>query len=142
MQRVAAGGDFARGFCTTGVFRVSRHLNFFCEQTLWWLFYAFSLLPVGHESQSAGGGGGGGTVLARCCVNGAGLGALLLSLLFLGSTTMTERLSVAKYGTPYEAYQRTTSRLVPWWPGPSLDSPRGATELRRAAESAAKTRTE
>jgi steroid 5-alpha reductase family enzyme len=34
-ERKKAGGDYARGFRTDGVFAVSRHLNFFCEQSMW-----------------------------------------------------------------------------------------------------------
>jgi hypothetical protein len=34
------------------------------------------------------------------------------------------------------AYQRTTSRLVPWIPGPSLDSPEGKLALRNTAGAA------
>ncbi|MFY0538836.1 hypothetical protein [Nannocystis pusilla] len=40
---------------------------------------------------------------------------MLLTLLFHGSTTFTEQLSRAKYPT-YADYQRSTSRLVPWFP--------------------------
>ena len=42
-------------------------------------------------------------------------GAALLTLLFQGSTAFTERLSLDK-SPSYAAYQRTTSRLLPWPP--------------------------
>jgi steroid 5-alpha reductase family enzyme len=38
-----------------------------------------------------------------------------LTLLFQGSTRMTEELSLTKYPS-YGEYQRTTSRLIPWLP--------------------------
>jgi steroid 5-alpha reductase family enzyme len=104
--RAAAGGDTARGFCTSGPFKYSRHLNFFCEQCIWWVFYGFTVAA-------------GGPVL-----NFTILGPFLLTLLFLGSTRMTESLSAAKYPA-YAAYQQTTSALVPWLPGVSLDSAEG-----------------
>jgi steroid 5-alpha reductase family enzyme len=36
----AAGGHLDPGFATTGLFRLSRHPNFFFEQAQWWAFYA------------------------------------------------------------------------------------------------------
>ena len=72
-QRERAGGDFARGFLTTGPFAISRHLNFFCEQSMWLVFYAFSWVAGAHA------------------LNWSALGALLLVSLFQGSTWMTER---------------------------------------------------
>ncbi len=38
--KAAAGGHLEPGFVTTGLFRVSRHPNFFFEQAQWWAFYA------------------------------------------------------------------------------------------------------
>ena len=39
-RKKQAGGDLAPGFATTGLFRYSRHPNFFFEQAQWWAFYA------------------------------------------------------------------------------------------------------
>lgn len=107
-ERKAAGGDFARGFCTTGPFKFSRHLNFFSEQSIWVTFYLFS---VSSKPGSP-------------LINWSFAGAFLLILLFQGSTQMTEALTLAKYPA-YAAYQHSTSRLLPWFPGPSLDSADG-----------------
>jgi steroid 5-alpha reductase family enzyme len=96
-QRAQAGGDFARGFCTTGVFRYSRHLNFFGEMGLWWAFYAFT------------------AAAGAPAANWTATGPVLLTLLFQGSTAMTERLSLQKYPA-YRDYQQTTSRLIPMPP--------------------------
>lgn len=81
-------------FLTSGLFRYSRHPNFFCEISMWWCVYLFSV--------SAGAG----------WLNPSILGAVLLTLLFQGSTTMTERVTRSKYPA-YADYQRRTSRLVP-----------------------------
>lgn len=81
-------------FLTTGLFRYSRHPNFFAEQAQWWCFYGFSV--------AAGAG----------LVNWTIAGAILLTLLFQGSTAFTEWITAAKYPA-YTAYQRTTSRLIP-----------------------------
>ncbi len=84
-------------FLTTGLFRYSRHPNFFCEQAIWWTYYAFSI--------AAGAGWFNWTIL----------GAVVLTLLFQASTALTEQISLGKY-PEYAGYQRTTNRLVPWVP--------------------------
>ena len=100
-QRAQAGGDVARGFCTSGVFRWSRHMNFFSEMGLWWSFAIFPVAAgVPWLNYSLG-------------------GPFLLTLLFQGSTWITELLSVQKY-PEYPRYQKAVSRLLPW-PGKSLD---------------------
>ena len=115
-QRAAAGGDYARGFCTGGPFRYSRHLNFFCEQLFWVCMYCFTL--------SAG----------APIVNIGGAGCVALVLLFQGSTWFTELISCGKY-PDYYTYQVTTSKLVPWIPGPALDSMEGESLGRQARAS-------
>jgi steroid 5-alpha reductase family enzyme len=119
-QRAGAGGDVARGFCSKGPFRVSRHLNFCCEQAMWWLVYALGAArPTG------------------AWLHWSATGAALLTALFQGSTWMTELLTRQRYPA-YAAYQRTTSRLLPWLPGPDLDSPEGARLVVAALEAAGK----
>jgi steroid 5-alpha reductase family enzyme len=90
----ARGALPAEEFLTKGLFAWSRHPNFFCEQAMWWLIYLFAV--------AAGAG----------WLNATIGGAVLLTLLFQGSTTFTERISLEKYPA-YRAYQRTTSRLLP-----------------------------
>lgn len=95
---IGRGETPSSNFLTTGLFRFSRHPNFFCEQAMWWSFYLFSI--------AAG----------AAWLNWSIVGAALLSALFQGSTWLTERISVDKY-PEYRDYQRTTSRLMPWFPG-------------------------
>ena len=95
---IARGETPQADFITTGLFRYSRHPNFFCEQAMWWTYYVFSI--------AAGAG----------WINWTITGAALLTLLFQGSTGLTEKLSLRKYPA-YADYQRTTSRLIPWFPG-------------------------
>lgn len=97
--RKARGEPVVREFLTTGLFRYSRHPNFFCEQGMWWSLYLFSV------------GAGAGWL------NGSIAGAALLSMLFHGSTAFTESITLSKY-PDYAAYQRTTSRLLPLPPRP------------------------
>jgi steroid 5-alpha reductase family enzyme len=100
-----AGGTLAPGFATTGLFRYSRHPNFFFEQSQWWAFYA-----IGAAAAVASGAG-----LLGGALNVSIIGAFLLSILFIGSTIFTESITASKYPA-YSDYQRTTSMLVPWPP--------------------------
>jgi steroid 5-alpha reductase family enzyme len=97
-----AGGALEPGFVTTGLFRYSRHPNFFFEQAQWWMIYA-----IGAVAATAAGLGAWGGV-----VNWTIAGAALLTVLFIGSTIFTESISAAKYPA-YARYRRTTSMLVP-----------------------------
>lgn len=89
-----ARGEAGPDFCTTGLFRFSRHPNFFCEVSLWWVIYGFAVVATGEWA------------------TWAGWGTVTLTGLFQGSTTMTEGISKSKYPA-YAEYQRSTSRLVP-----------------------------
>jgi steroid 5-alpha reductase family enzyme len=100
--KAAAGGRLEPGFATAGLFRFSRHPNFFFEQAQWWVFYA-----LGASAAVAAGLGVWGGAL-----NGTIIGATLLTLLFIGSTIFTESITSAKYPA-YAEYRRTTSMLVP-----------------------------
>ncbi len=95
-QRKAAGEAPVR-FLTTGLFRYSRHPNFFFEQAQWWVFFGF------------------GAIAASSVLQWTVIGPLPLSLLFLGSTAFTESITKGKY-PEYADYQRTTSAQIPWFP--------------------------
>ena len=98
----AAGGTLEPGFATSGLFRYSRHPNFFFEQAQWWVFYAIGAVAAAASGLGFWGG----------AVNATILGAILLSLLFVGSTIFTESISASKYPA-YAEYRRATSMLVP-----------------------------
>ena len=97
-----AGGTLEPGFATTGLFRLSRHPNFFFEQAQWWVFYLIGAVAA----VSAGLGAWGGLI------NPTIIGPVLLTVLFIGSTIFTESISASKYPA-YADYQRRTSMLVP-----------------------------
>mmetsp|Transcript_33168 Transcript_33168/g.103440 ORF Transcript_33168/g.103440 Transcript_33168/m.103440 type:complete len:301 (+) Transcript_33168:66-968(+) len=85
---------YARGFNAEGLFAVSRHPNFVGEQGVWLSVVGFGVaagVPVLHWS---------------------GVGALLLVLLFQGSTALTESITLRKY-PQYAEYQRSVGRLLP-----------------------------
>jgi steroid 5-alpha reductase family enzyme len=92
--RRARGEPIASEFATRGLFRYSRHPNFFAEQAMWWSFYLFAVAS--------------GAAWLHPTITGA----VVLTALFQGSTNFTEELTLAKYPS-YADYKRRTSRLVP-----------------------------
>ncbi len=103
-------GELADGFIQSGLFQFSRHPNFWAEQALWWVFYLFTYPAAGIHPLA--------TPPSKWpfALNWTVVGAFLLSLLFQGSTDLTEKLSVRKYGHKYRRYQKNVSRLLPWFP--------------------------
>jgi len=93
----AAGREPEPRFLQTGLFRFSRHPNFFFEQAQWWIFYGFAVIATGTVA------------------NWTVIGAVLLTLLFVGSTIFTESITRSRY-PEYAEYQRRTSPVVPWFP--------------------------
>jgi len=85
---------YNKGFNTTGLWKVSRHPNYLGEQSTWVSCYIFSI--------AAGIG----------IFNWSLIGALLLIVLFIGSSTMAEGISREKY-PEYEEYIKTVSRYFP-----------------------------
>jgi steroid 5-alpha reductase family enzyme len=92
-HRANPGGGVLR----TGLNRYSRHPNFFAEVGQWWMVFAFGAIAAGTPWLWTG------------------AGAVLLTLLFLGSTAFTEWISAGRH-PEYAEYRRTTSMLVPWPP--------------------------
>jgi steroid 5-alpha reductase family enzyme len=97
-QRERGVGN-VREFLTAGLFRYSRHPNFFCEQAQWWTFYAL------------------GAWASERWVNLTIVGPVVLTALFHGSTNFTEAISLRKY-PEYARYQARVSRLAPWFAKP------------------------
>lgn len=91
-----SGGVPTQRFLQTGLFSYSRHPNYFCEQAQWWVIYFF-----GAYSASK--------ILVWPIV-----GAVLLTLLFIGSTQFTETISRGKY-PEYAEYQKRISAVIPWF---------------------------
>jgi steroid 5-alpha reductase family enzyme len=84
--------------CQVGLWRYSRHPNYFFE---WLIWVGYAVFAVGSP------------------MGWLGLVAPALMLHFLLNVTgvpMTEELSVKSKGEAYREYQRTTSAFVPWFP--------------------------
>lgn len=94
---IAAGHEPAQQFVTSGLWRLSRHPNFFFEQAQWWVLYAMGAAALG------------------AALHWTIIGPILLTALFIGSTRFTEEITLSKY-PEYAEYQSRTSMLVPWIP--------------------------
>jgi steroid 5-alpha reductase family enzyme len=92
---VAAGRTPIPQFLQTGLFRFSRHPNFFFEQAQWWIFFLIGASAAGSVVQW--------TVA----------GPLFLTALFWGSTRLTEQITASKY-PDYTQYARKTSMWMLW----------------------------
>lgn len=86
-----------KGICQDGLWRYSRHPNYFFQSLLWWGLFLMALpAPWGWTA-----------VVAPL--------AMLHFLLNVTGIPLTEKLSVEKRGDAYREYQRTTSAFVPWF---------------------------
>ncbi|HUP91170.1 MAG TPA: DUF1295 domain-containing protein [Solimonas sp.] len=86
-------GRYARGFIAEGLWARSRHPNYFAEQSIWVVFFLFSVVATGRFNWTVA-------------------GCLLLILLFQGSSNLSEQLQSAKY-PDYPDYQRRVPRFLP-----------------------------
>lgn len=87
--------------CQVGLWRFSRHPNYFFQWLLWLAYFGFAL------------GTPDGWITAYCPA---------LMLFFLTKVTgipPTEAQALKSRGDAYREYQRTTSAFVPWFPGRS-----------------------
>ena len=88
-------GDLKKGFLDKGLWAWSRHPNYFAEQAIWVCFYLFSVTAGGQW------------------FNWSVTGAILLILLFQGSSNLSEEISAGKY-PDYADYQKKVPRFFPW----------------------------
>lgn len=93
---VRAGRTPNPRFLQSGLFRFSRHPNYFFELAQWWVAFFF------------------GIVAARSLAEWTVIGPVLLTALFVGSTRFTEQITLSHY-PEYELFQRSTSAVVPWF---------------------------
>ena len=82
------------GFLSEGLWKYARHPNFASEQAIWLSFYFFGVAASGK------------------LINITLAGAILLVLIFAGSTIMTEGISSKKY-PEYAVYQKEVPKFIP-----------------------------
>jgi len=97
-MQVASDGTYSEslknGFLSEGLWRYSRHPNFASEQAIWISFYLFGVAASGRW------------------LNWTLSGAVLLVLLFQGSSGFTEKISSEKY-PGYAGYKKKVNRFLP-----------------------------
>lgn len=98
MKRFKADPASKGKVCQVGLWRYSRHPNYFFESIVWWGFWLFA----------CGSPWGWVTVYAP--------GLILYFLLRVTGIPLTEECAVKSKGDAYRDYQRTTSAFVPWPP--------------------------
>lgn len=84
--------------CRSGLWRYSRHPNYFFEWMHWWAYVLFA----------------GGSLLAIPALMGPVL--MLLFLYRITGIPYTEQQALKSRGEEYREYQRTTSAFIPWFP--------------------------
>lgn len=97
MQQFKANSANKDRVCQDGLWKYSRHPNYFFEAMVWWSFFLVAL-PSPH-----------GWVTIVCP---------LLMLYFLFKVTgipLTEEYAVKSKGEAYLEYQRSTSAFIPWF---------------------------
>ncbi len=87
---------YRKGFVHHGLWSKVRHPNYAAEQSIWIVFYFFSVIASGNW------------------INWSMVGCLLLILLFKGSSDFSEKISLEKY-PEYEEYQKKVPRFVPFF---------------------------
>ena len=90
-----SGTKYEKGFAHEGLWGLSRHPNYFAEQSFWVVIYLFSVAATGTWA------------------NWSIAGCLLLVLLFKGSSDFSEKISAEKY-PEYEEYQKKVPRFIPF----------------------------
>lgn len=85
---------YRKGFVHSGLWGLMRHPNYAAEQAIWIVFYFFSVAATGRW------------------LNWSVMGAILLVLLFWGSSNFSESISAGKY-PDYAAYQKRVPRFIP-----------------------------
>ena len=88
------GKSLEKGFMSEGFWKTVRHPNFASEQAIWVSFYFFGVAASGKW------------------LNYTIAGPILLILLFIGSSAMTESISSGKY-PEYKNYQKTVPKFIP-----------------------------
>ncbi|PWY91056.1 DUF1295 domain protein [Aspergillus heteromorphus CBS 117.55] len=86
--------DLERGFVVSGLWSLSRHPNFVCEQAIWLTLYLWNA----YRTESY--------------IQWTGIGLLGYLLIFQGSTRLTESISASKY-PEYREYQARVGRFIP-----------------------------
>lgn len=95
LKSFAASQEGSKEVCRNGLWKYSRHPNYFFQSLLWWGLFLIAL-PTEY---------GYFAILAPA--------AMLFFLLRVTGIPLTEKLSLKKRGEAYRQYQKTTSAFIP-----------------------------
>ena len=98
MNRFKSDGANKGKVCQVGLWRYSRHPNYFFESLIWWGCWLFA----------CGTPGGWVTIYAPLLI--------LFFLLRVTGIPLTEKCAIESKGDAYRDYQKTTSAFIPWLP--------------------------
>ena len=84
--------------CDVGLWRYSRHPNYFFEWLIWVAYFVFALASP------------------RGWIAAIGPASILFLLLRVTGIPLTEEQSLRSKGDAYRRYQKSTSAFVPWFP--------------------------
>ncbi len=94
-RKINAGEAVLAPFITDGFFKYCRHPSYTCEMGMWYVFYLFAIAATDQW------------------VHWTGLGFIALTLVFFGSTRLSETISLSRYPS-YRDYQASTPRFIPF----------------------------
>ena len=97
--------DFKRGFLVKGLFKYSRHPNYFGDMFLWWCIYLFTVTSQANEL--------GRNFQFGALFNYSMFSALVMTFLFRLSVRVTERIASKKYGQDYAHYRANVGCILP-----------------------------
>lgn len=109
LERFKADAANGMRVCHAGLWRYSRHPNYFFE---WLMWVAYATFAAGSPW---------GWIAFACPV------AMMVLLLKMTGIPPAEAQAVRSRGQAYRAYQRTTSAFIPWLPRASAASHEGST---------------
>ena len=91
----------SKAVCQEGLWRYSRHPNYFFEAVIWVGFYTYTC----------------GSTAGWTMVHAPGM--IILLLVKVTGIPPTEAAAVLRKGDAYRRYQKSTSAFVPWFPKPN-----------------------
>lgn len=98
MSRFKAGNSDSKAVCQDGLWRYSRHPNYFFEAMIWVGFYTYAC----------------GSTLGWTMVHAPAI--IIFLLIKVTGIPPTEAAAVLRKGDAYRRYQKSTSAFIPWFP--------------------------
>ena len=98
MSRFKAGNSDSKAVCQEGLWRYSRHPNYFFEAVIWIGFYTYAC------------GSTAGWMMVHAPAT------IIFLLIKVTGIPPTEAAAVSRKGDAYRRYQKSTSAFIPWFP--------------------------